>query len=76
MVGGLIAFSGVGEGFLMMLPTPGRSERPERDGVLIVLRCGELVLKLRVGMLDVGFAVMTTSSAVSLPVLVMGLWSV
>ena len=51
-----------------MFPAPGRSDKPLRDGVLIGSLFGELklILGARVGMLDVGLAVITTSSVIVL----------
>lgn len=68
-----VFFSGVGDGFLTILPAPGRSAKPVR-GCGVVGFCGEPVFDgASVGMLDVGLAVMTTSS--SLPPLLFGLCS-
>ena len=44
-----------------MLPTPGRSDRPSREGVVVV-RFGELALDVSVGMFEVGRAEEFTSS--------------
>lgn len=44
-------FSGCGEGFLTMLPTPGRSDKPDREGVE---RFGEPAFEDSVGMFEVG----------------------
>lgn len=52
-------FSGWGDGFLTMLPRPGRSDRPVREGVA---RCGEPALEAKVGMLEVGLVGVPTSS--------------
>ena len=44
-----------------MLPTPGRSDRPDREGVRAG-RLGELALEASVGMLEVGRVEGLTSS--------------
>ena len=58
-----VTLSACGDGFFTMLPAPGRSDRPVRPGV--VGRedfAGEVARGMRLGMFDVGRAVMTTSS--------------
>lgn len=56
-----VVLSACGDGFLTMLPAPGRSDRPVRPGVEGAFE-GELALGTKLGMLDVGLVVMTTSS--------------
>lgn len=56
------SFSGWGEGFLTMLPRPGRSERPDREGVALSWS-GEIGLgAASMGMFEVGRAEMVISS--------------
>jgi hypothetical protein len=52
-------FSGWGDGFLTMLPTPGRSDSPDLEEVK---RFGELALEDNVGMLEIGRVEVFTSS--------------
>lgn len=52
----------------MMLPAPGRSANPVREGAGDVCFCGESGFGVSVGMPDVNRAVMTTSSGL-LPLL-------
>ena len=66
MAGVLGAFSGCGDGFLIMLPAPGRSANPVRDDTADVRFCGDSGFGVSVGMPDVGGReVMTTSSGLA-----------
>ena len=72
VVTSLSTFSGCGDGSLTILPAPGRSDRPVLGCTCGAAFCGELVFGARVGMLDEGLLVMTTSLGLLLLLLGLG----